>query len=147
MQLYTMGEVALGMYPRDRLTRALMISLFTWRRANPSDVIDGDDRMGWWADTLNGKNNDQPMGRKIGSRLWLLAREKLVNETVRRANDYCKEATAWLVEDGVADEVLVRAERVALSEMALRVEVVKDGRRKSIMITGVWGYLNGNVAR
>lgn len=145
MQLYTMGEIAQGMYSSDRLTRALMISLFTWRRANAGDAVDGAERMGWWADTLNGKDNGQPAGRKIGSRLWLLAREKLVNETVRRANDYCKEATAWMVDDGVADEVLVRAERVALSEMALHIEVVKDGRRTALTITGVWGYLNGNV--
>jgi len=54
----------------DPLARAVIISLFTWRRANPDDVLPaGDDRQGWFGDTFA-----EVRGDRIGSRLWLLSR-------------------------------------------------------------------------
>lgn len=44
---------------------------------------------------------------RIGSRLWLLGREKQLAEVVRRAKDYAEEALAWLIDDGVARRVSV----------------------------------------
>ncbi len=32
----------------DPLERAVVISLFTWRRAEPSDPVDDDERYGYW---------------------------------------------------------------------------------------------------
>jgi phage gp46-like protein len=46
---------------------------------------------------------------QIGSRLWLLSRELQVQEVVRRAHDYAVEALQWLIEDGHARKVDVRA--------------------------------------
>lgn len=89
------------------LRTAVMISLFTDALARPDDVIpDGtDDRRGWWGDLPLDGGEDDP----IGSRLWLLAREKRTEATRRRAEAYAQEALAWLVKDGVAAAVSVSA--------------------------------------
>ena len=89
------------------LETAVMLSLFLDRRAEDGDVLpDGaSDRRGWWADELAPVDGD-----KIGSRLWLLARAKPVRETALRAEEYAREALAWLVEDRVASRVEVSAE-------------------------------------
>ena len=119
------------------LVRAVIISLFTWRRANPDDVLPGNERMGWWGDSFPTVPND-----KIGSRLWLLSREKLIPSTVQRARRYAEEALAWLVKDGVAARVEVEAERQGLSTLALGVRVFKsDGKPMDIRFPDAWSFL------
>ena len=88
----------------DGLESAIIISLFTDRRAAADDVIpDGTaNRRGWWADAYAAIDGDQ-----IGSRLWLLFREKDTVEVVVRAREYVQEALAWLLDDGVASQVIV----------------------------------------
>ena len=84
------------------LETAIIISLFTDRRANEDDVIpDGSaNRRGWWADVFPDIENDN-----IGSRLWLLFREKDMQLVVNRAHDYVVEALQWLIDDGIAKRV------------------------------------------
>lgn len=90
----------------DGLETAVIISLFTDRRAADDDTLpDGSgDRRGWWADTYP----DIP-GDRIGSRLWLLSREKDLRAVVHRAREYAEEALGWMVDDGIAARVEVRA--------------------------------------
>lgn len=131
--------VPLGMDAADPLVRAVLVSLFTWRRANPDDALPGDQRQGWWGDSFPTVPND-----RIGSRLWLLSRAKLLPETVNRAREYAEEALRWLVEDGVASRVEVQAERRGLDGLALAVSVFKTGGNVplNIRFTDVWGFLN-----
>jgi phage gp46-like protein len=95
------GDLASG---RD-LETSVIISLFTDRLAHLDDRLpdpqDGD-RRGWWADW------DADEG-EIGSRLWLVSREKETEEVRVRVEDYCREALAWILEDDVADTVEVSA--------------------------------------
>lgn len=131
--------IPLGLDSDEPLVRAVVISLFTWRRANPDDDLPGDLRQGWWGDSFPVVPND-----KIGSRLWLLSRAKLTSETVVRAREYAEESLAWLVKDGIAARVVVEAERHGLSTLALACRVFKsDGKQPlDIRFTDVWGFLN-----
>ncbi|EFQ7440149.1 hypothetical protein HZ461_004748, partial [Salmonella enterica] len=81
-------------------------SLFTDRRALDSDTLpDGsDDRRGWWGDSYR----DRP----IGSRLWLLSREKATPDTLERARGYAEEALEWLKTAGRVSAINVRAEQL-----------------------------------
>lgn len=99
---------------------AVLISLFTDRRAEADDVLPdaAASRRGWWGDALN--------TRRIGSRLWLLAREKQLREVLNRAREYADEALAWLVEEGVARRVVVTAEIVRTGWLGLAVEVARE---------------------
>lgn len=92
------------------LRTAVILSLFTDRRARADDDLPeaGADRRGWWADAL-AEGEDGP----IGSRLWLLEREKQLPSVVARAREYAEEALAWLVRDRIASAVAVEAEITA----------------------------------
>ncbi|MDH7971793.1 phage GP46 family protein [Sphingomonas sp. AR_OL41] len=96
----------------DGLMTAIVISLFTHARARADDVLpqDGADLRGWWGDIGNADANDG-----IGSRLWLLVREKLLPTTALKARDICREALAWLVDDGVVRSVDVETAILPLS--------------------------------
>lgn len=85
----------------DTLASAVLVSLLADRLAEPYEVEAGQDRRGWWADTFADN------GHKTGSRLWLLEREKQLPAVVVRCKQYCEEALAWLIEDGLASAITV----------------------------------------
>lgn len=121
----------------DDLPRAVLISLFTWRRANPDDELPGGDKYGWWGDSFPQIAND-----RIGSRLWLLLRSKLTNQTVIQAREYAEEALQWLIDDGVAASISVVAERLSLESLALGITIVRgDKSQLNIRFVDVWNYL------
>lgn len=122
----------------DDLPRAVLISLFSWRRANPDDDLPSSIKNGWWGDTFSPIKND-----KIGSRIWLLARAKLSQETVTLAEEYANEALQWLVDDGIADSVQVVAERRSNNGLALHIKITRgDKSLLNIRFINVWDYLN-----
>lgn len=105
MQLFLNGaQVSADM--TDSLSRAVVISLFTWQRASQSDEVDNDQRMGWWGDTFAENKGD-----KIGSKLWLLLRQKVTDETINRAQEYAFDALKWLIDDGICSDITVDVER------------------------------------
>ena len=69
---YGKWETGKRQFSADPLTRAVVISLFTHRRADPDDNVDVP--MGWWGDTWPVVAND-----RYGSKLWILQRSKLTN--------------------------------------------------------------------
>jgi phage gp46-like protein len=98
----------------EELATAFRIALLTDRLALADDVIPdgGADRRGWWADYEAERLWN---GWPIGSRLWLLAREKITPETVGRAETYCREALAPFVERRIVSRVDVALQRLGLS--------------------------------
>jgi phage gp46-like protein len=122
----------------DALPRAVIISLFTWRRANPDDELPGNNKHGWWGDTWPQIDSD-----RIGSRLWLLSRAKLTNETVLRAKEYAEEALQWLIDDGIAAAVQVQSERHDLFELALGIKIIRgDQSTLTVRFANVWDIFN-----
>lgn len=114
------------------LRNAVILSLFCDRRAEDDDALPDNtgSRRGWWGDTVT--------GRRIGSRLWLLSREKRLREVVNRAREYAQEAVAWLVDDSVVDDIEVEAAIVAAGVLGLAVRVFRPGAAPE---TYRFGYL------
>ena len=85
--------------------------------------------MGWWGDTFPRVAQD-----RIGSRLWLLAREKfsVKNSPVIRAKEYAEEALAWMVEDGVAQQVTVDAQIVRTGMLGLSVQIDRNNAQPAV---------------
>jgi phage gp46-like protein len=94
----------------DGLETAVLVSLFTDRRAKVDDTLpdlNNLDRRGWWGDL----GSPEVEGDQIGSRLWLLGREKTQESVLVRARKYAEEALRWMTEDGVAKSIKVESER------------------------------------
>ncbi|MSU92920.1 MULTISPECIES: phage GP46 family protein [Pseudomonas] len=96
------------------LIRAVTISLYTWRRAETDDLVDDDERFGWWGDSYPPITND-----RIGSRLWLLRRVKLTPQTQRDAEAYAHEALQWLLDDGHVVDIAIASEKVDINRLNL----------------------------
>ncbi|MCY0854349.1 phage GP46 family protein [Cupriavidus sp. D39] len=121
----------------DDLQTAMLISLFTDRMADDSDVIPGgtNDPRGWWGD------DGQTV--KIGSRLWLLSREKQTQETLQRAYDYIVEALQWLIDDGVVAKFDVLVEWTKTGELGAHVVAYKqDGSAAASAYAWAWQGIN-----
>lgn len=116
------------------LTRAVLISLFTWRRALTDDPVDDEELFGWWGDSYPDIADD-----RIGSRLWLLRRVKLTDATQRDAEFYANEALRWLLDDGHAIAIEISSEKADISRLNLTVILtVPGGDRIEIKPISSW---------
>jgi len=116
------------------LVRAVVISLFTWRRASPDDLINDEERYGWWGDSYPSIADD-----RIGSRLWLLRRVKLTAATRRDAEFYAREALQWLLDDGQVLDVEILSEQADVNRLNLRVILTAvTGSRLEINSNQLW---------
>lgn len=119
---------------QSALKRALIISLFSWRKAHDDDEVDGS-RYGYWGDSF------PPVpGALIGSRLWLLKRSKLVtNETLLQAEEIIREATQWFIDDGIAQRIDVQLERSGIGTIKGVVTLfLKEGGTLSVPFDDIW---------
>tara|TARA_R110000868_G_scaffold31325_2_gene114803 strand:- start:4174 stop:4662 length:489 start_codon:yes stop_codon:yes gene_type:complete len=110
------------------LQTAVIISLFTDRRAEPDDTLpaEASDKRGWWGDAIAVQVNGRTVeDDRIGSRLWLLSREKQLASVVERARQYCKEALAWLIEDGICERIDVTAEIVRTGVLGVQIIIYR----------------------
>lgn len=127
-KLRASGDLVLGatggVAGDDGLATAVLLSLFLDRRAEADDPVENAGlltRRGWVGDAL--AIPGAAPGDRIGSRLWLLARAKQQDETLRLAEDYAREALDWLLADGLAAAVAVGAAWIARGVMELTVTV------------------------
>lgn len=110
----------------DGLLTAIIISLFTDRRANPDDPLPDErvgvssDLRGYWGDTIAEIDRQNP----LGSRLWLLSREKEMPVVVARAQQYAEEAVQWIVREGLAQEVRVQASHAGPAYLGIAVQAL-----------------------
>lgn len=86
---------------QEGLKHAVLQSLLNWSKAQQNDRLDpGQNKQGWWgSEFLAG----------VGCRDWTLARAKQTPETLNRAKHYTKQALDWLIKQGTAKEIEVRA--------------------------------------
>lgn len=114
----------------EGLETAVAISLFSDKRVSEEELPQGQEsKRGWWGDMFSEIDRDQ-----IGSKLWTLAREKRVIETLRRAEDYAKEALKWMLEDGIAVTIQVEAvfgAKETGGDWVLNVVIVRPSGRES----------------
>lgn len=110
------------------LQTAVVISLLTERRAEPDDRLPTPaksdrpippDRKGWPGDAFDGS--------RIGSRLWLLQREKQTQETLRRAIFYAREALQWLIDDQHVTSIDVQGAWNGIGRLELTVKLQLPG--------------------
>jgi len=125
------GDLATG----QDLRTAVLISLFSWRRADLEDIPEDHDPSGYWGDSF-AKNR----GDRLGSKLWLLLREKVNNQTIQRARDYAAQALQWLIDDGIARRIDITAERNGVDRLDMLIELYKqDSEVLRLRFDDIWG--------
>ena len=129
----------MSIFAGNEIARSVIISLFSWARAHDDDEIEGGRRNGFWGDTY-----EDEAGAVTGSRLWLQRRQKLTDEVLQKCKDFCEQALAWLVTEGVASTVKVSVERNGLDRVDILVEVVRGKDSTRLRFADVWkGFKNG----
>lgn len=111
----------------DGLYSAVIVSLFSDRRASPTDPLpDGETkRRGWWGDDLA----TDPL-QKTGSLLWLVQREKVTREVLLRAEKYVRDALQWFIDEGIASSVTVSGEFTANSSLILTAKIYRGPNKR-----------------
>lgn len=121
----------------EGLETAVLMSLFSDRRAEEKDEIDNkNDRRGWWGDQTAGLTD------QIGSRLWIIERAKTTSQTVVLAKQYVKEALQWMLDDGVASKINVMTERFGNpgeDKLGITIEIYKiNGQIEVFEFDDLW---------
>jgi phage gp46-like protein len=101
------------------LETSVLISLFSHARAGSDDKLPDKNgtRRGWWADAL--------LEKPMGSKLWLLERAKITDNTRALTEQYTKDALQWMVDDGVADSIEAESRRNGIYRIDTAVKIIK----------------------
>mgnify|MGYP000380407492 FL=1 len=118
----------------DPLTRAVVISLFTHRRADPDD--NADVPMGWWGDTWPMVAND-----RYGSKLWLLQRSKLTNALVNTVRTYIRESLQWMLDDSVVSRIDIDIQRTGINELGNSLVLWRRDGPVTISFNDFWSVI------
>ncbi|MBJ4955687.1 phage GP46 family protein [Citrobacter youngae] len=118
----------------DPLTRAVVISFFTHRRADPDD--NADVPMGWWGDTWPMVAND-----RYGSKLWLLQRSKLTNALVNTVRTYIRESLQWMLDDGVVSRIDIDIQRTGINELGNSIVLWRRDGPVTISFNDFWSVI------
>jgi len=110
------GDVAIedgDLQLEDGLATSVLISLLSDARVG--------DQAGWCL---------EDRGDRFGSTLWMLRRSKATTQTRIEAEQMARDALAWLVEDGIAASVTVRASFLLDDMLVLAVSVARSADRR-----------------
>lgn len=115
----------------DTLATAVILSLFSDRRAGPDDELPlhQQNRRGWVGDEFMAEDFD-PRVDSLGSLLWLCYVTKTVTDVRERARFAVQEALAWMLRDGIASRIDVTTEWAGprLDRLAVRPTIYKPGQ-------------------
>lgn len=127
------------------LASAVILALGTDRLALPDDLLpdpDSDDRRGWWGDL---EAEDIWNGWPIGTRLWLMRRDKITGtgsargSTIARAENYVKQALQPFIDRRIASRVEVVAERHGLHRIDVLARLYRGPKSAvELRFAGVW---------
>jgi phage gp46-like protein len=122
----------------EGMDTAVILSLFTDALASEDDVLPDiaeGDRRGNWA-------------IEFGSLLWLLSREKETEEVRLRAEFYTRRALQWMLDDDVADQIVVVATWVEMGRLDIEVSIYREARLIfSKPYPLVWAQVQANATR
>lgn len=92
------------------LETAVLISLYTDRRARDDDPVSDEEtnKRGWWGDLVSPEEVED----QIGSRKWIFwERGKTTEQVMEDVKEADYEALQWLIDDGIASEIIITIER------------------------------------
>lgn len=120
-----------------QLVTAVAVALFTHRLARDDDPLPdpAGSRRGWWADHEAAEIWD---GWPIGSRLWLLSREKQTEQTRQRAETYIREALDPFVERRIVSGYDLAVAWFAHERLGAEITLYRGGDRIAVRFETLW---------
>lgn len=103
------------------LETAILIMLFSDKRASVDDVLpdnSSNDKRGWWGDMLFEEN--------IGSKLWLLSREKTLQTLNAKLEEYTLEALQPLIKEKIAKSITATVTRIGSHQYKTQVKIYRS---------------------
>jgi phage gp46-like protein len=128
---FAMDQASDDLSVTTELSNSILISLFTDQRALEEELPEGEiSRKGWWAEQI-----EDGTSIKMGSKLWLLSREKKTQETLRLAKSYAEEALKWIVEEDLASNILVESEFSGEAKIVLKITMTTESSERYFQYT------------
>ena len=135
VQLDALGDVA----TEDSFDTGIFVSLFTDKRAEPSQIARPEDRRGWIG-------NERTPGFQVGSYLWLFEQSRLTRDVANSIEDASEGALRWMIDDGYAVSVRGAMSLFGSERGSLTLSIIKpDGTVETPLfdlwdLTGItWG--------
>ena len=117
----------------EGLETAVIISLFSDARVTTDELPQGIVfKRGYWGDMIPDK-----VGDVFGSKLWIYDRSKITNATIAQVELAAATSLQWLIDDKIADTVIVAASRYDTFTLILQITITKPGDTAS----NVYGFL------
>jgi phage gp46-like protein len=143
----------------DTLRPALILSLFTNRRADADDVVPADDptnpggadRGGWWGDwyspamlaqlkAIAANDNLRPPVERMGSKLWLVGSVLGGDaERIAFAKRAVEQAVQWVIDAGIATAMNVDVALPGDGVLAIAIQAVRPSGLEIHKFDYRWG--------
>jgi phage gp46-like protein len=117
----------------DSYDTDILCSLFTDKRADSSQIAESSKRRGWFGDTVASLENYE-----IGSWIWLLSQERLINDTVNKAVSYCNDALQWIIDLGLATRIDVTGEKSGTKDIKVTIKIYIENNLVSKYNVLIW---------
>lgn len=114
-----------GLDASGQIASAVVLSLFTDKRAPEGWRPDVTDRRGWWGDEVWPEGEAR---EERGSHLWLLKNEVATEAIAAQAQVYATEALAWMLRDQVAATVTVETGLIENPRRGVWIDIRIAGR-------------------
>lgn len=134
---------------KGELADAVAVAFGTDRLADASDILpdpNDDDRRGWWGDLDASLLYD---GWPIGSRLWLLAREKITDaaakrgSTIGRIEAYLREAMQPFIDRRIASRMQMNVTRTGIEQIDAQVTLYRGPAQiVDLRYTPLWDQIS-----
>jgi len=104
----------------NSIDTAVLMSLFTDKRADASEIRDSKERRGWWGNLFN-DNEDY----EIGSKLWLSTNQgRLTDDTLNAINSQALNCLVWMKEDNIVDDIKVSSNIIGNEQVRLNLKFI-----------------------
>lgn len=120
----------------NELESSVLFSLFSNQYISAEELNSENSLGGWWGDLITPETKI----KRLGSKIYIMLRDKLLPDTKDKLKTYIEEALQWLIDDGVAVNLLVDVQKLTETSLASSVEIVRPQGKKNQKYEFVWKF-------
>lgn len=114
----------------DQFDTAIIVSLFTDKRALPSQVLENALRRGWIGSEFT-------PGFEMGSQLWIFSQARLTRDTINAMISIANESLKWMISSNLA--ISTKADVTPISgRVVLQIEISRPDSKVEKRLFDLW---------